>query len=662
MPQPSDYAQIPVGALKALSSGGTNDVAVYLSQSESSAPTLYQPGEGERGAHDGNGVPHLYVRSQDLSKCETVLETKLTELLGQTAIQAEEKARLVRQVATSVARDLTTDASSARDFTRVSNVVDNVIACVVNDPFVAGHMLHMAGHERTIASHMFVVSTLAVMLGAEVCGDDPEMLEALGHAGMLHDIGKLAINAEILNKPGPLSSEEIAIIEQHPIESVRMLGSDPRANHLVRQFIVQHHERVDGKGYPVGVSGPDLLLGSRILSIVDSFHAMIGRRPYRSAMTPHDANHVINAVAGTQFDAELVRCWNALFERCWSVGASGGGREYLRKTETKPSIHHEGRATNPSSSTSHPRAKRAKCHDGVTIRCVYAGRLEAVTNVPDEFIASVADVSRGGLCMSTAHPMYRGEIIHVQLKQQAKLMWVRGEVAWCKQTNGKIYRTGLRFLSRIDEHKARAKVPVHGMNQQFCEACADVVGALGASPPCTCKSSYDTRHGGLDALERIARQRDVTLDDERIVAKLSAFDDAEVRLGAVDVLAKIGSRLTRAALVDMLDDPDDVVLERVIGFIGVMGMHEAVGQLRNLLEDECLTVTLRAAGALGQLGDSSGVPYAVRALYSEGPEARLAAKTLGEIVKQKFGANEEGLEAARSYVSLRQEFDALGAA
>lgn len=673
MSQSDGYAKIPVGALAALSGDGSADVAVYLPQPEDAKPILYQPNVGENGTWDvpgirQNGVPHLYVRSQDLSKCETILETRLTELLGQTAIEPDEKARLVRQVATSVARDLTTSASSTPDFARVSNVVDNVIACVVDDPFVAGHMLHMAGHERTIASHMFVVSALAVILGVEVCGDDPEMLEALGHAGMLHDIGKLAINAEILNKPGPLTTEEMSIIEHHPIESVRMLGGDPQANHLVRQFIVQHHERVDGKGYPVGISGKDLLLGSRILAIVDSFHAMIGRRPYRSAMTPYEANRVINSLSGKQFDARLVRCWNALFERCWTAGASEQGHEDREQTDEEPSIRYENSMKEPLRTSFHQRAERAKCDDGVTIRCVYAGRLEEVTNAPDEFTASVKDVSRGGLCMTTPHPMYRGEIVNLQLKKKTKRVWVRGLVAWCKQIKGTSYRTGVRFLSRISDHKVHNKIPVRGLNQQWCEKCADVDKSFTTSTStnqvtCSCQTApQDSRYGGLEALERIARQRDVSLDDERTVVKLSTFDAAEVRLRAVDVLAKLSSRLTRAALVDLLDDPDDVVLERAISFVGALGMHEAVGRLRGLLDDECLTVVLRAAGALGQLGDSAGLRYTVRALYVEGPEALLAARMLGEIVKQRFGANEKGLEAARSYVALRQEFDALGAA
>ena len=82
-----------------------------------------------------------------------------------------------------------------------------------------------------------------------------------------------------------------------------------------RQMIIQHHERVDGQGYPVRVSGADLLQGSRILSLVDTFHAMIGRGFYHGVMTVPEAIRAIERQAARQFDADLVSCWVSLFSR-----------------------------------------------------------------------------------------------------------------------------------------------------------------------------------------------------------------------------------------------------------------------------------------------------------------------------------------------------------
>lgn len=142
---------------------GLRRLCIYLPQASEQTPVLYRrAGDGlsqpdfERMRN--NGVPFLCVRSGDLSKCETILEAKLIDLLGSSDIRPTEKAKIVHQVGTSVARGLIHGPANADGLARASHVVDNVIGCVLNDPRIASHMLQMADHERSTASHMFVVS------------------------------------------------------------------------------------------------------------------------------------------------------------------------------------------------------------------------------------------------------------------------------------------------------------------------------------------------------------------------------------------------------------------------------------------------------------------------------------------------------------------------
>lgn len=453
MDKKPEFFRIAITAAKAMAEDSSTSVAVFLPGAKGAEPVLYRDGEASATAPDfdrlhDHGVPFVYVQASDYRKCESFLESKLTELLHQENVPSAEKVRIVHQVGASVARDLTKGPVTSAGMNRATKLIDNVIACVLKDPVVAGHMLHMASHERTTASHMFVVSALAVVLGAEAFGADHEILADLGLAGMMHDLGKLGIDADILNKATPLTPEEMLLIHQHPIESVRLLGDDPKVTPVVRQMILQHHEWIDGRGYPVGASGSDILPGSRILSIVDSFHAMIGRRSYRDPLTPHEANRALLAQSGRQFDPELLICWTTLFDRCWARAETGMPMPPTEEVE-ELSTRHEHRAVQPPRRFYGSRARRFCCDGRVTIRCVYAGRLPDATPAPDSFAAEVHDISRSGLCVYTHYPMYRGEMLNVQMQHGAETIWVRGNVAWCRKHDSGRYRSGLRFIKRL---------------------------------------------------------------------------------------------------------------------------------------------------------------------------------------------------------------------
>jgi diguanylate cyclase (GGDEF)-like protein/putative nucleotidyltransferase with HDIG domain len=153
-------------------------------------------------------------------------------------------------------------------------------------------------------THCARVAALAVDTG-RVLGLDSARLAVLRTAGQLHDIGKLALPDAVLNKPGALDEEEMNLVRTHPVlgaELVRAWGEPAAA-----QFVLEHHERVDGSGYPAGLAGEEITLEGRILHAVDAFSAMTSDRPYRGAGTVADALTELRAMSGTQFDADVVR-------------------------------------------------------------------------------------------------------------------------------------------------------------------------------------------------------------------------------------------------------------------------------------------------------------------------------------------------------------------
>lgn len=153
--------------------------------------------------------------------------------------------------------------------------------------------------------HSHRVSEYCSYLGRAMKLADGEIQE-LKTAGLLHDIGKIAIDENILNKPGKLSEDEWEELKRHPEISYRILSSVNDMSEIA-DYVLSHHERWDGNGYPKGLKGKEIPMKSRIIGVVDAYDAMTSERSYRSALSKEVAMEELIKNAGTQFDAEIVK-------------------------------------------------------------------------------------------------------------------------------------------------------------------------------------------------------------------------------------------------------------------------------------------------------------------------------------------------------------------
>jgi len=158
--------------------------------------------------------------------------------------------------------------------------------------------------EPDMHDHLVGTAELAVAVGRQL-GMLGEELDEVARAAELHDVGKIAIPEEILHKPGPLDPEEWAFIKRHTVIGERILTAAPALRPVAR-LVRSTHERYDGTGYPDGLAGEEIPLGSRVVSVCDAYEAMVSDRPYREALSSDEAIEELRRHAGTQFDPKVV--------------------------------------------------------------------------------------------------------------------------------------------------------------------------------------------------------------------------------------------------------------------------------------------------------------------------------------------------------------------
>ena len=167
----------------------------------------------------------------------------------------------------------------------------------MRDPYTAGHQRRVADLARSIASEM---------------GIPPDIAEGIRIAAVIHDIGKVSVPAEILSKPGKLTQNEIELIKDHPITGYDIL-KDVEFPWPVAEIIWQHHERLDGSGYPRGLKGDEVIIEARIIALADVVEAMASHRPFRPSQGIDAALDEITKNRGVLYDPAVVDACLALF-------------------------------------------------------------------------------------------------------------------------------------------------------------------------------------------------------------------------------------------------------------------------------------------------------------------------------------------------------------
>jgi diguanylate cyclase (GGDEF)-like protein/putative nucleotidyltransferase with HDIG domain len=166
-------------------------------------------------------------------------------------------------------------------------------------------------------SHCETVAELCAVMAVEL-GFNEQHIFKIRLAGLLHDVGKIGVPDSILQKPGPLTDDEYEVMKTHPVLGAHILRAAER--HVEARWVLSHHERPDGEGYPDGIA--EISLEASIIAVADAFEAMVSRRPYREPRSVDDALAELARCAGTQFDPQCVAALTRVLGRVESGGPS----------------------------------------------------------------------------------------------------------------------------------------------------------------------------------------------------------------------------------------------------------------------------------------------------------------------------------------------------
>lgn len=247
----------------------------------------------------------LYIMASSDEDIRSFFEENLDSIMENPRVSEKEKAEVLYKCAMGIAKDVFERPFKKEVVERSKKVVDNTIQLLAQggDAFI--QMIQLSGHDYYTYTHSVNVLTFTVSLLSNMGYKDRRFLKEAGMGALLHDVGKSKVPIHILNKPGKLTEEEWNVMKQHPewgAEIVEAAKLPDRGVHV----IIQHHERINGKGYPHGLYGDAIPIASQAVSLADAYDAMTTNRCYQKARSAFEAFQIITQDMKEHYNPKLV--------------------------------------------------------------------------------------------------------------------------------------------------------------------------------------------------------------------------------------------------------------------------------------------------------------------------------------------------------------------
>lgn len=242
-------------------------------------------------------VPGVYIESKFASDIE------VTEF-----IEPKIKKKITKDLKTLYSAYIHTMSLSSATINSMQCIAEILLNYIsTKDEFLL-NIIDIKNYDNYTYSHSIYVGTLSVLIGTQL-NYSQNLLKQLAMAGLFHDIGKLDISLDIINKKGSLTPEEFDEIKTHPKKAVDRLQSSQQISRMVLTGIESHHEKYNGTGYPYGLKGEEIPIFGRILALADVYDALTSSRSYRRAWLPNEAVEYMMGCGGVHFDHELLKAF-----------------------------------------------------------------------------------------------------------------------------------------------------------------------------------------------------------------------------------------------------------------------------------------------------------------------------------------------------------------
>jgi HD-GYP domain-containing protein (c-di-GMP phosphodiesterase class II) len=267
------------------------------------------------------GVRFIYIPMEMQRTYRQQLEQELASVVDDPSMALSAKSSLVYETSVELINELLSDGELEGKLPRLETVARSISTLVVRETGAFSHLFATAQHDFYTATHMVNVGTWMTALAFALGITDTAELSRICSAGMVHDAGKMFIAEGLLNKQGRLGEDEWRKLREHPERGWNYLRKNGITDELLLRVTMEHHERINGSGYPQGLGGAQIHRASQICAVVDSFDAMTACRPFRNRVkTIAEAVCILHDEAGTHYDREVVDAWIGLLKK-----ASGEG-------------------------------------------------------------------------------------------------------------------------------------------------------------------------------------------------------------------------------------------------------------------------------------------------------------------------------------------------
>lgn len=447
------------------------EMDLWIKHAGQARPALYRSKGVEVNINDllrlrEQRIQFLYISASDHTIYRRQLVRKLDNVFSDKSKAEAERARIIRANCSQMIEDLLLLPGQSEPVEAIADISRAFSNWIAADEGQFSYLLDMSSHDFYTSTHMVNVGVGCGLLVKHLKPDEPQLFALAVQGGLLHDIGKRGIPEAILNKGGRLEPEEWDLLKKHPQAGYDELNKHLAVPKVVLEMTRDHHERLDGKGYPAGKAGIDISFAARVCAVVDVFDALTSTRPYKGPTHPADALKLMAESVNTQFDPIIFNGWKAVVEKLMLADPARTGevKEGQNVFPFEDVIQGADPASNPAlqkmsdivavgkaagvAGSERRRHNRFPCNTSVKARFLRQIKPYHV-ELGETFDVEVADISRSGVGLLTLQPMARGDLLHLTLPgKDGKPLERLAQVVRVRSRREGKWHNGLCFVDR----------------------------------------------------------------------------------------------------------------------------------------------------------------------------------------------------------------------